>query len=188
MEGGARAPPEPMTRKSPLAALALASFVLAGCSINRLAVNKLGDALAGGTSTYATDDDPELVGQALPFALKTIEGLLQSAPEHRGLLLAAASGFTQYSYAFVHSEADYVESGDLARATVLRRRAVRLYQRARGLRPAAVSRWPHRGFGAALRRDSAAVAMLGAGRGGGGPYWTGARVGGRRSRSPRRRS
>jgi predicted anti-sigma-YlaC factor YlaD len=141
-------------------ALGLAGTVLAACSLSRLAVNKLGDALAEGGSTYASDDDPELVGQALPFALKTIEGLLQSSPEHRGLLLAAASGFTQYSYAYVHCEADYVESGDLARATAMRGRAVRLYRRARdyGLRGLEVS-LP--GFGAALRRDpSAAVAKL----------------------------
>ena len=143
------------------AALATLGLSLAGCSINRLAVNALGNALAGGGSTYATDDDPELVGEALPFALKTIEGLLGTAPDHRGLLLAAASGFTQYSYAYVHCEADYVEGGDLARATVLRRRAVRLYRRAsaygrRGLEVAAP------GFGAVLRRDpAAAVATLG---------------------------
>ena len=142
-------------------ALATACLAAVSCSINRLAVNKLGDALAAGSSTYATDDDPELVGQALPFALKTIEGLLESVPEHRGLLLAAASGFTQYSYAYVHCEADYVEGGDLARATALRRRAVRLYRRAsayglRGLEAAVP------GFAAVLRRDpAAAVARLG---------------------------
>jgi predicted anti-sigma-YlaC factor YlaD len=141
-------------------ALALACLAAASCSINRFAVNKLGDALADGGSSYATDDDPELVGQALPFALKTIEGLLQSSPEHRGLLLAAASGFTQYSYAWVQCEADYVEAADVARAKALRQRAVRLYRRAlgyglRGLEAASP------GFGAALRRDpQAAVARL----------------------------
>jgi len=138
-------------------ALAMAGLAALSCSLNRLAVNKLGDALAEGSSTYAIDDDPELVGQALPFALKTIEGLLQSSPEHRGLLLAAASGFTQYSYAYVHCEADYVESADLARAAALRARAVRLYVRARnyGLRGLEVA---SPGFGVALRRDPAAAA------------------------------
>src|SRR5712675_2100495 len=55
-----------------------------GCSIRRWAAGKLGDALASGGTTYANDDDPELVGDALPFALKTIEGLLESTPRHRG--------------------------------------------------------------------------------------------------------
>jgi predicted anti-sigma-YlaC factor YlaD len=96
-----------------------------------MAVNSLGNALAGSSSTYARDDDPELVRQALPFGLKTIEALLDEAPTHEGLLLAAASGFTQYSFAFVEQEADFEEAKDLAAATALRERAVKLYLRAR---------------------------------------------------------
>ncbi len=103
---------------------------LTGCSVKRMAINRLGDALSEGASVYATDDDPDLVGAALPFGLKTIESLLVQSPSHRGLLLAAASGFTQYAYAFVQNEADWVEDEDVARATALRKRAGRLYRRA----------------------------------------------------------
>jgi predicted anti-sigma-YlaC factor YlaD len=113
-------------------AILVCIFALTGCSIQRIAVNRLGDALAHGSSVYATDDDPDLVGAALPFGLKTIEGLLAQSPDHKGLLLAASSGFTQYAYAFVQSEADFVEDTDLARANALRDRAVRLYRRALG--------------------------------------------------------
>ncbi len=107
-----------------------------GCSVRRLAVSALGNALASGTSAWAEDEDLDLIRDATPFALKTIESLLAENPRHRGLLLAAAQGFTQYTYAFVHSAADYLEGDDLARATALRGRAVRLYLRARtyGLR------------------------------------------------------
>ena len=49
-------------------------------------------------------NDIELVGDALPFSLKTVEGLLAEVPEHKGLLLTAASGFTQYSYVYVDFE------------------------------------------------------------------------------------
>ncbi len=112
--------------------LTAAALLLSGCSIRRLAVNSLGAALAQGSATWASDDDPELVRDALPFALKTTESLLASSPDNRDLLLAAASGYTQYSYAFVQSEADYVEATDLARATALRVRAGRLYRRAQG--------------------------------------------------------
>jgi predicted anti-sigma-YlaC factor YlaD len=104
---------------------------LFGCSVRRLAIDSLGDALAQGGSSYARDDDPELVGAAVPFGLKTIEGLLQESPRHRGLLLAAARGFTQYAFAWVQQEADFVEANDLTRATQLRDRARRLYLRAR---------------------------------------------------------
>ena len=41
---------------------ALALIVLAGCSVKRIAVNKLGNALASGGSTFSGDDDPDLVG------------------------------------------------------------------------------------------------------------------------------
>lgn len=120
----------PTARFSLVLALVLAS---AGCSsLQRVAVNKAGDALAQGGSAYASDDDPELVWQAVPFGLKSIESLLAQAPRHQGLLLAAASGFTEYAYGALQQEADFVEAKDLARATELRNRARKLYLRALG--------------------------------------------------------
>lgn len=116
----------------PLAALAAAVW-LAGCaSIQKLAVNRLGDFLASGNSVYETDDDPELVGSALPFGLKLMESLLQTSPEHPGLLLAACKGFTVYSYAYVDGEAERLEDTDLDAARTMRARARRLHLRAWG--------------------------------------------------------
>ncbi len=111
---------------------ALVFLTLAGCSIQKIAVNSLGKALAEGSSVYSTDDDPDLVGAALPFGLKTIESLLAQSPHNKGLLLAATSGFTEYAYAFVQTEADFIEDTDLDRAISLRQRAARLYNRALG--------------------------------------------------------
>jgi predicted anti-sigma-YlaC factor YlaD len=138
-----------------LAALAL----LSACSVRTMAVNAVGNALAQGGSEWAREDDPELVRDATPFALKTIESLLAESPRHRGLLLAAASGFTEYAYAYVQSEADYEESRDLAAATAMRARAVRLYRRALeyGLRGLEVD---HRGFREALRSDPGKAAAM----------------------------
>ncbi len=109
-------------------------FILAlpGCSFQKLAVDRLGNALVESSSVYASDDDPDLVGAALPFGLKTIEGLLAQYPHNQLLLLAATSGFTQYAYGFVQTEADYIEDTDLTRAISLRERALRLYRRALG--------------------------------------------------------
>jgi len=111
-------------------------LALGGCSLRRFAVNRIGDALATGGSTFESDEDPELVGDALPFGLKLTESLLAESPRHRGLLLAACRGFTLYAYAFVHQEADRVAPEDIERANELRTRARRLYARARnyGLR------------------------------------------------------
>src|SRR6185503_18557348 len=132
-----------------------------GCSIKKMAVNKLGDALAGGGSTFSSDDDPELIKAAVPFSLKLIESLLAESPRHEGLLLAACSGFTQYGYAFVKQEADETEDRDLAAANALRARTKRLCLRARGygLRGLEVR---HPGFEQTLRKDPrAAVATAG---------------------------
>ncbi|MBI5380552.1 MAG: hypothetical protein HZA31_01505 [Opitutae bacterium] len=119
-------------RLQPLLALAVLVLAGTGCTtIKRTAVNQLGDALASGSSGFATDDDPELIKAATPFSLKLLESLLAESPRHPGLLLAAASGFTQYTYAFVQQEADETESKDLAAAQAMRLRARRLYLRAK---------------------------------------------------------
>jgi len=116
-----------MTR---LLLFALSLVFFSACSVRTIAVRSLGSAMAGGGGAYARDDDPELVGAALPFGLKTIEGLLEADPANRNLLLAAASGFTQYATAYVLWEADYTESHDAARAAELRERGRKLLLRA----------------------------------------------------------
>lgn len=146
----------PHMRPLVVACLAGTLWMTTGCSINRFAVNKLGDALAGSGTTFGSDDDPELIAQAVPFSLKLIESLLSSSPEHRGLLLAASSGFTQYAFAFVQQDADRLEDEDVARAAAARDRARRLYLRARdyGLRGLETR---HARFAARLRSDSRAA-------------------------------
>jgi len=136
----------------------LAGLLVAGpgCSMKKAAVDTVGTAILESDTTYARDDDPELVAAAAPFGLKMVEGLLETSPQNEALLLSAASGFTEYAYAFVQSEADFVEAKDLARATELRARAKRLYRRARayGLRGLEVR---HRGFQERLRTDTASA-------------------------------
>jgi predicted anti-sigma-YlaC factor YlaD len=135
-----------------LAVLLLVGFTT-GCSVKRMAVNRVGDALAAGGSTFASDNDPELVKAAVPFSLKLMESLLAESPRHLGLLLATSSGFTQYTFAFVQLEADQLEELDVTAALAMRDRAQRLYLRGRdyGLRGLAVR---HRDFEARLRHDA----------------------------------
>ena len=130
----------------------------AGCSLRKAAADAAGSAIAGGGSSYAREEDPELAAAAAPFGLKTVEGLLDISPRNEELLLSAASGFTQYSYAFVQCEADYVEAKDLSRATELRGRAKKLYRRALGygLRGLEVR---HPGFRTRLRSDPASAVL-----------------------------
>ncbi len=129
--------PQLMDMSPNIVARALLVVLLAsaasGCSmVKRKAINMVGDTLAQSGSNFASDDDPELIAAAIPFGLKTIEGLLVDSPHHKGLLFAACSGFTQFSYAFVQQEADYTEAQDLQKATAMRARAKKLYLRAVG--------------------------------------------------------
>src|SRR5512147_1426643 len=111
------------------AGVALIAAVSVGCSMKRMAVNKIGNALASGGSTYESDEDLELVGDALPFGLKLIESLLAESPRHRALLQSACQGFTTYSYLYVQQEAERVADKDISEAEKLRTRARRLFLR-----------------------------------------------------------
>src|SRR6266550_486835 len=150
--------PSPLWRLAPLYLAVCVSIVIiviasSGCAtVKRMAINKLGDSLSESGTTYAADDDPDLVGAALPFSLKLVEGLLAQSPKHRGLLFTAASGFTEYAYVYVQQDADAMESQDLDRAGALRARARRLYLRARdyGLRGLDAK---HRSFKARVMAD-----------------------------------
>lgn len=128
------------------------ALILDGCSIKRLAVNRLGDALASGGTSFSSDDDPDLVKDAAPFSLKTMEVLLAESPGHVELRRAAAAGFVQYAYAFVQQEADEREATDFTASEGLRSRARRLYLRAQrhGLNGLS-AKYP--GFEAAFRAD-----------------------------------
>jgi predicted anti-sigma-YlaC factor YlaD len=148
--------PLPIAATRSLLALLVVICGTTGCSIKRMTVNKLGDALATSGTTFASDDDPELVKAAAPFSLKLMESLLAKSPRHKGLLFASASGFTQYAYAFVQQDADELEERDVAASLEMRKRAARLYLRARnyalrGLETA------HPGFDTALRTNAVAA-------------------------------
>jgi hypothetical protein len=119
--------PLPCWTRSAAAVVAIA-LALCACSPKRIIVNKIGNALAsGGPSPFDTDDDPDLVGDALPFALKMMETLLAQSPSNPGLLLAATSGFTQYSYVYVGQKAERVVAENVEESNVLRARSRRLW-------------------------------------------------------------
>jgi predicted anti-sigma-YlaC factor YlaD len=137
--------------------LALCIFLFASCSIKQMAVNSVADALsADSTSVFASDDDPELVGEALPFALKSMEAILQATPRHRKLLIATCAGFVQYGHAFVLQPAQTLENENLQAARKTRERAKRLFLRARqyGIRALDLD---HSGFSEAIFTDPVAA-------------------------------
>jgi hypothetical protein len=132
------------------------------CAVRGLVLDGVAEALSGSAQAFAGEDDPELVRDALPFALKANEALLAKDPRNEELLLSAAAGFTQYASAFVEADADRVEREDYERATALRERALRLYLRARDYGLAGLEA-RHAGIAAELRVDPrSAVTRLGA--------------------------
>lgn len=140
--------------------LGLAALLAAGTSctsLKKAAVNKAADAFASAGTTFSGDDDPEFVKSAIPFSLKMMESLLEQTPKHKGLLLASASYFTQYGYAFIQQEADELEEKDLAAANEKRDRATRMFKRSwnYGMRGLELN---HPGFEKALRSNPRAAA------------------------------
>ena len=143
-----------------LSSLILAACFLLACSPRAYVVSRMADAASSGGEVFARDDDPELVRDAVPFALKGMESLLASSPSHKGLLTALCKGFTQYAVAFVRQDAE--ESLDPGTRRVGMERSRRLLLRAReyGVRGLSVGR---EGFAASLSGDPAgAVERVGA--------------------------
>jgi predicted anti-sigma-YlaC factor YlaD len=136
------------------------ALLVSGCSIQSLATKKVADTLAGAGTTWSSDEDPELVGDALPFSLKLMESVLAETPDHEGLLLAAARGFTQYAYGWVAQEADELRDDDYGASQAAATRARKMYLRARGYAMRALE-VRHPGIGKRLLEEPvAAVAEL----------------------------
>ena len=113
-------------------ALCLAAATLgAGCSVKRMGLERMASAVSATATAYARDNDPEFVRAGAPATLKMVEMLLDQDPNHRGLLLTACSGFTQYAYAFIQVDAELIAGANPTGARDLRGRAARMYERAR---------------------------------------------------------
>jgi predicted anti-sigma-YlaC factor YlaD len=134
--------------------------VISSCSVNTFAVRTVAGFLTGsGQGTVFTgDDDPDLVGDALPFAMKTYESLLESDPRNAPLALATGRAFTSYAFAFVQAPSDQMTTDQVDEQRAMRQRAKKLFLRAREyiLRGLEVRR---PGFTAALDRGSMQAAL-----------------------------
>ena len=135
--------------------LFLAACFLLACSPRAYVVSRMADAASSGGDVFARDDDPELVRDAVPFALKAMESLLASSPDHKGLLTALSKGFTQYAVAFVRQDAEEARDPVTRRAGMERTRRLLFRAREYGMRGLSVGR---QGFPAGLFEDPSAAA------------------------------
>jgi predicted anti-sigma-YlaC factor YlaD len=141
-----------------LLALAGVLAVVPGCAmVQRKAVGMVADTLASSGDVFTRDDDPELVGQAIPFGLKLYESLLDSAPKNKDLLIATCSNFTQYGVAYLETEALVLGEADHHDEVAhLNARAIKIYLRARNYCLRAMDvRFP--GIQQSLSKDPAAA-------------------------------
>jgi len=130
-------------------------LTVSGCSPKKMGMSRMADALSSTASAFTRDNDPEFVRQAAPSTLKMVEMLLEQSPSHTGLLMTACSGFTQYAYAFLQSDADVSDPAS-ATGRELRARGAAMYDRARGYCVRALET-RHPGFGPSLQRDAKAA-------------------------------
>jgi len=137
-----------------------ALFVCPACSIKKLAMNQVANALTGSsTSTVFTgDNDPELVGDALPFAIKMYESLMNANPRHQGLRLQTGSLYIIYANAFLQTPATMLPESEYKKQEFTYRRAKNLYLRGRDIILACLEdKYP--GFRDALQRRNYARAL-----------------------------
>jgi predicted anti-sigma-YlaC factor YlaD len=107
-------------------------FVMCAAGCGHIAANAVADVVSGPGKTYARDDDPELVRDALPVIMKTMEQLRDSVPKHTGLLTALTRTCTSYGVAFIKEDADREQEVDVSQAKPMYARAKRMLLRARG--------------------------------------------------------
>jgi len=143
-----------------------------------MAINAVSNALTGDGSAdvFTSDNDPELVGAALPFAIKMYETLLAQNPNHQGLRLTTGSLFVMYANAFVQLPAEMLDPIDYfeERHAALDR-AKQLYLRGHDILNSAMEqRFP--GFSAASADDGSLQTLLARARRADVPllYWTAA--------------
>ena len=141
-----------------LAATVLAAAAIAGCSLRSMAVNAVMPVLAN-PAVYLSEEDPEVVRDALPFLLKTIESILDADPARQDALLFANTGFMLYANAFLQVDAELAEWDDYERAAEFNQRAHRMYLRARdyGIRNVEVD---HPGIAVRLQDDPESAAAV----------------------------
>jgi predicted anti-sigma-YlaC factor YlaD len=130
-------------------------FAVQGCSINKMAMNAVSDALTGEGSAdvFTGDSDPELVGGALPFAIKMYESLLSANPGHQGLIRTTGSLFVMYANAFVQGPAELLPGTQFAEQQAAKERAKKLYLRGLDLLYGGLEK-KYPGFGAAHRKGA----------------------------------
>lgn len=85
-------------------AAAVAVAVLGGCDLGKITVNTTSKVLIRAQPSLQQEADYELARQAIPGALKTVEGFWIVDPENERLIKILTEGYCQYGTAFVEDD------------------------------------------------------------------------------------
>jgi predicted anti-sigma-YlaC factor YlaD len=110
-------------------------FFSPACSIKKFALNQVANALTAKSAgtVFTGDNDPELVGDALPFAIKMYESLMTANPTHLGLRLQTGSLYIMYANAFLQTPAVMLPEAEYKKQEFEFHRAKNLYLRGRDI-------------------------------------------------------
>jgi predicted anti-sigma-YlaC factor YlaD len=134
---------------------------LSSCGLEKAATGVIADSLSKpGSTVFTGENDPELVGDALPFALKFYEAILEQNPDHTGLLLAEGSAYIMYANAYIQSPAAMLPSSEYEKKNLMLGRAKNLYIRGRDMVLKAIN-IRHSGFSAFLDQGKTNEALAG---------------------------
>jgi predicted anti-sigma-YlaC factor YlaD len=124
------------------------------CSINKLAMRAVANALTGEGSSdvFTGDPDPQLVGDAIPFAIKLYESLLSANPDHQGLINTTGSLLVMYANVFVQGPAERLPRSMYAERQEAIARAKNMYIRGLDLLYRGLE-LKYRGFTASYRQE-----------------------------------
>ena len=118
----------------PLMILAASLMLASGCSVKRLAMNRVVGMLSkgGDSRVFSGENDPELVRDAVPFTMKLYEMILERSPNRPELLMATGKLFIMYAHLFVKEDAEYLTDEMLEDKLKILSRAQHLYLRGQG--------------------------------------------------------
>ena len=124
-----------MKRRPALPGIVLSVLILGSCiSFEDIALDAAADALSSGggsTNIFVMDDDPALIADALPLALKLYEMVLMSRPEHPDLQFATGKNFVMYANAFIQTPAGMLPDEEFREQEKMLVRAKKMYIRGR---------------------------------------------------------
>jgi len=143
-----------------LAGIVILFALCSACALDALVGKAVADTLSkpGSNVVFTGDDDPKLVADALPFAIKFYESVLAMSPGHRGMELSVGSMYIMYANAFVAAPAAFLPADRFEEKDTAYKRAKKLYLRGNKLLGASLDR-VYPGFKAVFESASSASAL-----------------------------